>query len=248
MSSADQPIPDGRSDSDAPSPPPAKESSQFRSRQMATAHNPEMLRRRNESGVFYSRFVQGMRLVLPVITVILVLVVALWPEFNEIEDAISSGGFEIDIAEAERLTMSNPRYMSQDQSGMAYVVTADEAEQQDTESMATSLRNPAADVTMEDGSWVMLSADSGEYYDEERRLDLAGSVSLFHDAGYEFHTERAMIDFEAGRAEGHEPVEGFGSFGDVQSEGFAIEERGAVIIFTGRAHMVLRLDEERPTQ
>ena len=94
----------------------------------------------------------------------------------------------------------------------------------------------------------MLEARAGEYWDDEKRLFLAGEVSLFHDAGYEFHTEEATIDFEAGRAEGDLPVQGFGAFGDVQSEGFAIEDSGAVIIFTGRAHMVLRIDEEPPAQ
>lgn len=206
------------------------------------------LRRRGEVGAGYTRFVQGMRLLLPTIAILLVLAVALWPEFNEIEDAITSADIRIDIRDAERLTMTSPRYMSQDESGAAYTVTADEAEQLQGTPGAIGLRNPAADVSLEDGSWVMLQALEGEYWDEEQLLELVGDVALYHDAGYEFHTQQATVDFAAGRAEGHSPVEGFGTFGDIESEGFAIEERGDVIIFTGRAHMVLRLDEEPPSR
>ncbi|MEZ5667398.1 MAG: LPS export ABC transporter periplasmic protein LptC [Alphaproteobacteria bacterium] len=206
------------------------------------------MRRRGDSGIRYSRFVQGLRLLLPVITVVVVLLVALWPEFNSVEDAIAVSQAPISLDDAERLTMTNPRYTSRDESGMPYVITADLAEQMDTETMRMALTNPAADVTLNDGTWVMLRADSGHYSDQDKRLDLSGDVSLFHDAGYEFHTQVATIDFVAGRAEGDQPVAGFGSFGDIQSEGFVIEDRGAVIIFTGRAHMVLRVEEELPVE
>ncbi|MGF1624084.1 MAG: LPS export ABC transporter periplasmic protein LptC [Alphaproteobacteria bacterium] len=217
-----------------------------RGRRMAAMIDAASMRRRGGASTGYSRFVQGMRLVLPTIAVLLVLAVALWPEFSEIENAIVRPDIPIDIRDADRLTMSNPRYMSRDKDGAAYTVTADEAEQQDTADGGMRLSNPAADVILEDGSWVMLQALTGEYWDQERLLELVGDVALFHDAGYEFHTQQATIDFASGRAEGHAPVDGFGAFGDIESEGFAIEERGRVIIFTGRAHMVLRL-EEGPT-
>jgi lipopolysaccharide export system protein LptC len=244
MPSADPMAQDGRPP--APSDPAAERTG--RGSRMAAMLDPAGLRRSGEVSARYSRFVQGMRLILPTIAVLLVLAVALWPEFSEIEDAITTTDIRIDIRDAERLTMSHPRYMSRDENGAAYTVTADEAEQMEAIPGGMALVNPAADVTLEDGSWVMLQALTGEYWDEERRLELIGDVSLFHDAGYEFHTQQATVDFAAGRAEGHAPVEGFGEFGDIESEGFAIEDRGAVIIFTGRAHLVLRVDQEPPSR
>lgn len=217
-----------------------------RARRMATMGEGPVAQRRDRVGAGYSRFVQLLRYILPGATVLIVLLVALWPEFNSIEDTIAQSDMPISLADAERLTMSNPRYTSRDDSGMVYMVTADVAEQLDGTANQVSLVNPAADVTLEDGTWVMLSADHGEYWNEEQRLNLAGAVSLFHDSGYELHTEQATIDFAAGRAQGDQAVAGFGPFGDVQSEGFAIEDRGAVIIFTGKSHMVLRPDEEQP--
>jgi lipopolysaccharide export system protein LptC len=46
----------------------------------------------------------------------------------------------------------------------------------------------------------------------------------------------------AGTAEGHDPVQGQGVFGDVESEGFRLLDHGQVIIFTGNAklHMIPR--------
>src|SRR5690606_9958162 len=113
------------------------------------------LRRSAEIGTGYTRFVQGMRLILPTIAVALVLAVALWPEFSKIEDAVTSTDIAIDLRDAERLTMTSPRYRSRDANGASYTVTADEAEQLQGTTGMIELRNPAADMTMEDGSWVM---------------------------------------------------------------------------------------------
>jgi len=54
-----------------------------------------------------------------------------------------------------------------------------------------------------------------------------------------FRTESATVDLEGGTAEGHEKVEGHGPSGEVESEGFRILDKGAVVIFTGRARMLL---------
>ena len=65
------------------------ESGDRRGRKAPVRTGSDLPRRRADQGLHYSRFVQGLRLILPVVTVILVLLVALWPEFNSIEDTIA---------------------------------------------------------------------------------------------------------------------------------------------------------------
>jgi lipopolysaccharide export system protein LptC len=70
-------------------------------------------------------------------------------------------------------------------------------------------------------------------------LDLYGDVLLYQDRGNEFHTDSARIDMLNGTAEGHDAVSGQGPFGHVTAEGFALHNRGDVIIFTGKTHLTL---------
>ena len=70
-------------------------------------------------------------------------------------------------------------------------------------------------------------------------LDLAGDVTIHHDNGMTLRTAEAAVEVEAGNASGDTPVAAQGPFGTLESEGFRLRDRGAVVVFTGRAHAVL---------
>jgi lipopolysaccharide export system protein LptC len=99
--------------------------------------------------------------------------------------------------------------------------------------------SPKADILMLDGSWIAVTAKAGKYNRDEKILKLDGAVNLFHDSGYEFRTDAATIDMNAGDARGSKPVEGQGPFGNLKAEGFVIHNRGERIEFTGRSTIVL---------
>jgi lipopolysaccharide export system protein LptC len=101
------------------------------------------------------------------------------------------------------------------------------------------LKNPKADVTVSGGSWLALMSPTGQYNKKDQVLELSGGVNAFHDMGYEFRTRHAIVKFREGSAFGESAVHGQGPFGELQSEGFRVFERGANIIFTGRARLLL---------
>ncbi|HIO38088.1 MAG TPA: LPS export ABC transporter periplasmic protein LptC, partial [Rhodospirillales bacterium] len=101
------------------------------------------------------------------------------------------------------------------------------------------LEMPKADITVSDGSWLVLTANSGVYYQKRKFLNLEGAVNLFHDSGYEFKTKKAHIDLNQGIAISNEPVKGQGPFGQLQAEGFQIENKGNKISFLGKSKLIL---------
>jgi lipopolysaccharide export system protein LptC len=103
----------------------------------------------------------------------------------------------------------------------------------------TDLKTPKADMTTASGAWIAVTANTGVYHNDAKLLDLAGDVSVFHDGGTEFHTATARVDLSAGSAAGDDPVDGQGPTATIKSEGFQLVDRGAVIIFTGKAHLKL---------
>ena len=187
----------------------------------------------------YSIFVGFMKVLLPALAAALMLLVVAWPQFT-----IDDGGFRLSVSklapdQADSLTMLNARFDGIDEKDRPYTLTADMATQSDSDKDLVELELPKADITLEDGTWLALTARSGEYRQESRILDLAGSVSLFHDQGFELRTEAARVDLAKGVAEGAQPVQGQGSAGFIEAEGFRVLDRGARIIFTGKAHMTI---------
>jgi lipopolysaccharide export system protein LptC len=192
------------------------------------------------------RYVGVLKLLLPAIAVVLVVLVAFWPQLRD-----RTGEFRLRFAtigsqEAEIVQMINPRFLGIDELDRRYTITAGRATQRDDGRV--NLENPKGDMALKDGTWIALSANTGIYHKGQQVLNLAGGVNLYHNSGYEFHTEQASIDLRQGTAKGNTPTTGQGPIGHIQSEGFRIFERGDRVLFIGKARLVLYGEEKASSQ
>ena len=187
----------------------------------------------------YSMFVGLMKVVLPAMAAALILLVVAWPHITGGRDKFRLGVANLGMEQLDNLSMLNARFDGVDEKNQPYSITADMATQSRRSENLIELELPKADITLTDGTWLALTARAGEYDRGARLLDLYGAVSLFHDQGFELQTSKARLDLEAGTASGDQPVQGFGTAGAIEAEGFEILERGATIIFTGRSHLTL---------
>ncbi len=203
-------------------------------RSRATGQAPRLSMRNR-----YSIFVGFMKVLLPALAAALILLVVAWPQFTVDDDGFRLSVSKLAPDQADSLTMLNARFDGLDEKDRPYTLTADMATQSDSNEDLIELELPKADITLEDGTWLALTARSGKYRQQSRILDLTGSVSLFHDKGFELRTEAARVDLAKGVAEGTQPVQGQGSVGFIEAEGFRVLDQGARIIFTGKAHMII---------
>lgn len=187
----------------------------------------------------YGRFVGIMRILLPTIATALLILVALWPQLTDQQRRYAITPAKIASEAAKTLTMANGVYTGIDDKRRPYTLTAETVSLSNSGLSLVALGAPKADLLMEDGSWVAVTAKNGTYDRDKKLLRLRGSVNLFHDSGYEFHTEAAAIDMMAGDAYGTDPVAGQGPFGNIKSEGFVVRNRGERIEFTGKATLIL---------
>lgn len=175
---------------------------------------------------------------LPALALALLAVVMFWPEIEGNEER-SRVSFRRPVQpRAEALRVVNPRYQGIDDLNRPYTVTAAEAQQLGGEEIL-ELEEPRADILLTDGSWVYLRAHAGRYDRPRSHLDLMGDVTIYHDNGTMMLTQQAAVEIDKGSASGDRPVAAQGPFGTLTSEGFRLTERGAVVVFTGRAHVVL---------
>jgi lipopolysaccharide export system protein LptC len=177
--------------------------------------------------------------VLPAAAVLLLAAVALWPQLRGLDDQ-RRYTFRRDAgAPPDTLRIQDARFQGVDELGRPYTVTARSATQV-SNSDAIALDEPKADMTLQDGAWVLLQAAEGTFRRQGQTLDLAGGVVLNHDAGYEVRTESASIDLAARGATGDRPVAAQGAFGTLDGQGFVATDGGRVITVTGPARLVLQ--------
>jgi lipopolysaccharide export system protein LptC len=187
----------------------------------------------------YTRFVGWMKIVLPSVAALVLGLVLVWPQIVGRDERFRVSFSNISTKDVDTLSMVNARYYGTDKDNQPFSVTADTANEASKGAKAVELDAPKADLTTKDGQWLVLSADNGLYSQPSSTLDLLGNVNLFHDKGYEIHTPSASADLKMGSASGDDVVHGQGPFGVLTSEGFRLYDKGARIVFTGKAHLVL---------
>jgi lipopolysaccharide export system protein LptC len=173
---------------------------------------------------------------LPLAAMGLLSTIALWPE---IDAATTKARLAMNhvSGEVEGGKLLDARYNGVDERGRPYTVTAATAWQIDAQKVGLML--PKGDITLENGTWLMLTSKTGTFIQGLNQLDLVNDVTLYRDDGTTMHTESASIDVKAGAAAGSEPVHVEGPFGILDAQGFAVMDKGDAIDFSGPAHVIL---------
>lgn len=192
---------------------------------------------RLSGGDAYSSLVGILKYLLPAIAVALVLLLIAWPRVNPVEKPFKLGISDLQTDEPTNSTMVNARFDGVDDEGRPYRVTADQAVQRRDDERLVDLQKPSGDILTRDQTWIAVTSEKGLYNKDEEVLDLDGGVTMFHDQGYEMTTQTAKVYMKQGRVVGKSPVEAQGPSGTIRSEGIRVEDRGAIVIFTGPAHM-----------
>ena len=174
--------------------------------------------------------------VLPLAAMALLASIALWPE---IEDSVMQSRLHMNhvSGEVDGGKLLDARYNGLDEKGRPYTITAATAWQITPERVGLTM--PKGDITLTDGTWLMVTSKEGTFMQHLNQLDLVKDVTLYRDDGTTMHTESASVDVKAGAAAGADPVHAEGPFGVLDAKGFTVMDKGAAIDFPGPAHLVL---------
>lgn len=180
--------------------------------------------------------IRAAKLVLPAVALALLATLVLWPELQrEVERAQTQAQA---MGHVQGATVIGARYRSIDERGRPYTLTAATARQAGQDRV--DLTDPKGDITLENGTWLMLQARQGVYRQRDSALDLSHDVTLYRDDGTTLTTASAAIDLKNGAAAGSEPVHAEGPFGRLDAAGgFTATDKGEQIQFAGPAHLLL---------
>ena len=203
---------------------------------VALAKEPALSRARM---IRRSRIIAALKYGLPSIAVVMLFAVVIWPQLQPRVDRFRMGLAALQEGRGDEPTAVNARYEGVDRKGRPFLITADEVVNLRADSDKVELHAPHADLTLNKGGWLSLTAARGIYNKKAEILDLSEDVTLFQDGGHQFATSMATIDLINGNASGTEPVEGHGPFGDMQAEGFRVIDEGLTVFLDGRARMTI---------
>jgi len=174
--------------------------------------------------------------VLPLTAMGLLSLIALWPQ---IDAATTKARLALNhvTGEVEGGKLIDARYNGLDEKGRPYTLTAATAWQIDAQKVGLTL--PKGDITLENGTWLMLTSKRGTFIQGLNQLDLVKDVTLYRDDGTTMHTESASIDMKMGAAGGSDPVHVEGPFGVLDAQGFTVMDKGNAIDFSGPAHVIM---------
>lgn len=142
--------------------------------------------------------------------------------------------------------MQKPRYQGVDVHNRPYTVEADNALQQDKDTVA--MQNVSADMTTDNNSWVVLKSGTGIMNNTTKQMELTHGVELFYEGGYQFRTDHAHVDIGKGTVTGDSDIEGQGDAGTIQAKSFSIAERGNIINFNDSVRMILYPNRDAPVK
>jgi lipopolysaccharide export system protein LptC len=133
--------------------------------------------------------------------------------------------------------MMQPRYHGLDGRDRPYTVSADTAQREGPNRI--KLAAPIGDVTLQNGTWLLLRSKKGVFLQHSNELDLADSVTLYRQDGTVMNSASATMNLKQGAATSSEFTHAEGPFGSLDAQGFTLVDKGAVVQFHGPAKLVL---------
>jgi lipopolysaccharide export system protein LptC len=182
------------------------------------------------------RAVQFAKVVLPLVALILLSSIALWPEISRTIERGRATLHNLAMLKTSGV-MRLPRYRGYDAQNQPYMVTADTADH--VGEGRYDLANPRADITLHNGTWLQVQSKRGIYVQKADQLDLTRDVMLYRQDGTIMTSATATVDMRLGAVTSSDYTHAEGPFGRLDAEGFTLLDKGGLVQFHGPAKLVL---------
>jgi len=177
-------------------------------------------RAQNEYKAGYSRTIRTLRLALPIIAIILVTVVLIWPNLDKSQNFTIEQSATPTIANATN-ELLNPRFESVDKDGNPYSILAD------------------GDIALKNDAAISVTADNGEYAQDDGKLVLQNNVNVVHSEGYQLVTDTLHLGFKNNVIWSENDVRIEGEMGTINAKGVTADGEKGTVIFNGPASITL---------
>ncbi|TDQ82126.1 lipopolysaccharide export system protein LptC [Dongia mobilis] len=182
------------------------------------------------------RFV-WLKILLPIVAIATVAYLGLWSYRQISETRITVEAVETPPLVDTGMKVSGIAFEGRNKSDRPFSVTALTATETTDNKDLIRLEEPQAQIELSESSWFAVTARSGMFDRQHERVELDGAVTIYHDNGMTFVTEKALIDLTTNDASSPVRVTGSDERRELTAEGFELLENGRVVLFKGQSHM-----------
>ncbi len=186
---------------------------------------------------------EKLRLVLPMIAVLLLGMLVLFPS---IEEETRSFAFEITKpldGELEKLMVENLNLFITDENNLVHNFVATHIEEIDVEKKITKLDNLDSIYNSDEKVWLGVKTSEGYFYQNENILKMPNKVDVFYSDGVEVVGVDVVSDFNESVMYSKSPVLGKGFLGNIDADGFEFDMKTNVLTFVGNVK-IIKSEEE----
>jgi lipopolysaccharide export system protein LptC len=138
-------------------------------------------------------------------------------------------------AAAAPLRMENPRFTGTMKDGRAFLITASSATRDPANADQVFLKSPQLTRGYGAPDPTHVVSKDGTYQEEKGALLLTGDVKIDNGQGYQFASQKALIDTHTGDLVGNAAIQGAGpNNSQVQADSYTVGDKGDRVIFKGR--------------
>ena len=133
------------------------------------------------------------------------------------------------------LRMENPRFTGTLKDGRAFLITAASATRDPNNADQVFLKGPQLTRGYGSEKPTHVVSKDGAYQEEKGSLLLTGDVKIDNGQGYQFASQKALIDTRTGDLVGGAAVQGAGpNNGSVRADSYSVSDKGDRVLFKGR--------------
>ena len=133
------------------------------------------------------------------------------------------------------LRMDNPRFTGVMKDGRAFLITASSAIRDPANADQVFLKAPQLTRGYGSPAPTHVVSQDGAYQEEKGALLLTGDVKIDNGQGYQFASQKALIDTRTGDLVGNAGIQGAGpNNSQVQADSYTVGDKGDRVIFKGR--------------
>ncbi len=193
----------------------------------------------------HSRLVRRLRVVLPTAG-LLVIVAFVAATHLALPESLDLSVARLSVTR-NSIIMDKPHITGFDADKREYAVTADRAIQALTNPSAVRLENIAATVKVAGQGTALISADSGDFDNQESTLKLFGGIAVDSSQGYSLRMSDADIDLRAGTMTSANPVTVGYEDSTTTGGSISVSGGGQVIVLGGGVRTTLMPPKSAPT-
>lgn len=188
------------------------------------------------------KVIKFIKLALPALAALLIGMLIIMPQLKKNINDITTEAITPNKGELEKFHMENGIFYITDYKNIVNNFHADVLDETEPGSKIIQMTNPHGKLPTMENNEVQIKSPLGFYDQNTKLLHLEKGVELDYSAGITAQTEEMFFDFNTGQAYGVKPILTKSDTAIINAEGFRYYKDKNILIYNGKNHTILNVD------